>query len=71
MKTNITQPSPSLPYPPADASEYDKLLHRTLDARLKDIYNRIDAIIPHTATDGTLLRSEVSGNYAGNVTFPP
>ena len=36
MKTNITQPNPSLPYPPDNASDYEKLLHRTLTDRLRE-----------------------------------
>ena len=67
MKTNITQPNPSLPYPPDDASDYEKLLHRTLTERLLDIYKRIDAVIPYTATGGQTLKSNVTGTKAGNV----
>ena len=67
MKTNITQPNPSLPYPPDDASEYDKLLHRTLNERIRDLYNRTDAVIPYTATGSQVLTSNVLGTKAGNV----
>jgi hypothetical protein len=67
VKTNITQPNPSLPYPPDDASDYEKLLHRTLNERIKDFYNRIDAVIPYTATASQVLTSNVAGTKAGNV----
>ena len=70
-------PVVGLPALPADATDYQKLLRRTLDERIKDIYDRIDAVIPYTDTGGLVLASDVSGAYAGNVrwithvTVPP
>ena len=67
MKTKVATPNPSLPYPPDDASDYEKLLFRALTERLRDIYTRIDAVIPYTATGGQTLKSNVTGSKPGNV----
>ena len=76
MKTNITQPNPSLPYAPErdasldDVIEYLRRENRTLNERIKDIYNRIDTVIPYTATGSQVLTSDVTAGaagFAGNV----